>query len=84
MVVTDGECHYILDAFTGVVKRRLSGHNAVSNGSGDETNFTPDGQFVVGGTSPAGVMCSARSLLYSVFVRWIYRNQLTNTRLDIL
>jgi COMPASS component SWD2 len=40
LVTTDGDYHYILDAFTGVIKRRLSGHKA---------GFTPDGQYVVGG-----------------------------------
>ncbi|KAI9594145.1 WD repeat-containing protein 82 [Syncephalis fuscata] len=55
LVATDGECHYILDAFTGVVKRRLSGHNAITNGSGDEVNFTPDGQYVIGGSEDGTV-----------------------------
>jgi COMPASS component SWD2 len=49
LVTTDGDYHYILDAFTGVIKRRLSGHNAISQGSSDEAGFTPDGQYVVGG-----------------------------------
>jgi hypothetical protein len=43
----------VIDAFTGELRRRLVGHvglGAATGGlGGDDTGFTPDGSFVIGG-----------------------------------
>lgn len=54
LVATDGEAHYILDAFSGEIRFRLTGHEPLIN-SGDyqtsgDTCFTPDGRHVISGS----------------------------------
>lgn len=52
LVATDGEAHYILDAFTGDLKFRLNGHIPTNNRlvTSGEACFTPDGKHVVAGS----------------------------------
>ncbi|KAL7417300.1 WD40-repeat-containing domain protein [Mrakia frigida] len=58
LVSTSGNVHYILDAFSGALLRRLVGHVGLeSRGvepergvSGEETCWTMDGKFVLGGS----------------------------------
>lgn len=52
LVATDGEAHYVLDAFSGELRFRLTGHvpqNQAHRTSGD-TCFTPDGRTVISGS----------------------------------
>lgn len=52
LIATDGEAHYILDAFSGDIRFRLTGHqplNCRHQTSGD-TCFTPDGRHVISGS----------------------------------
>lgn len=58
MICTDGEAHYVLDAFTGDIKFRLTGHvplNAQHSTSGN-TSFTPDGRHVICGSGDSSLV----------------------------
>lgn len=53
LIGTRGECHYLLDAFTGELQSRLTGQIPVNGDpksitSGDVC-FTPDARYVIGG-----------------------------------
>lgn len=50
MVTTDAEYHYLLDALTGAVRRKLQGHVPVVGGNGEEVSFTADGKYIFAGT----------------------------------
>ncbi|CAG8555403.1 3732_t:CDS:2 [Cetraspora pellucida] len=54
LITTSGDVHYLVDAFSGQLKQRLIGHVGLDNASaclgGDETSFTPDGQYVISGS----------------------------------
>ncbi|CAG8509666.1 6766_t:CDS:2 [Funneliformis mosseae] len=54
LVTTSGDVHYVTDAYNTDMKRRLIGHVGLNNASqllgGEETSWTPDGRFVVGGS----------------------------------
>ncbi|CAG8502985.1 481_t:CDS:2 [Paraglomus brasilianum] len=54
LITTGGDQHYVIDAFSGELRRRLVGHvglGAVAEGlGGDDAGFTPDGRFVIGGS----------------------------------
>jgi COMPASS component SWD2 len=53
LVTTSGDVHYVTDAYNTDMKRRLIGHVGLNNAlqllGGEETSWTPDGRFVVGG-----------------------------------
>lgn len=58
LVATKGEVHYVLDAFSGEIKHRLTGHvptNCKHDTSGNVC-FTPDGEHVVGGSGDKSLM----------------------------
>ncbi|CAB4472982.1 unnamed protein product [Rhizophagus irregularis] len=54
LVTTSGDVHYVTDAYNTDMKRRLIGHVGLNNAlqllGGEETSWTPDGRFVVGGS----------------------------------
>ncbi|KAF0467807.1 WD40 repeat-like protein [Gigaspora margarita] len=54
LITTSGDVHYLVDAFNGQLKQRLIGHVGLDNASaclgGEETSFTPDGQYVISGS----------------------------------
>lgn len=52
LIATEGEAHYILDAFSGEMKFRLNGHAPTNNKlvTSGEVCFTPDGRHVIAGS----------------------------------
>ncbi|RHZ85223.1 hypothetical protein Glove_69g63 [Diversispora epigaea] len=54
LITTSGDVHYVIDAYDGELKRRLVGHVGSNNASsflgGEETDFTPDGRYVIAGS----------------------------------
>jgi COMPASS component SWD2 len=55
LVGTTGGVHYVLDAFAGEIKARLIDHTAnnLPGLTSGDVCFTPDGRYVIGGTSLA-------------------------------
>lgn len=55
MLSTDGDAHYVLDAFTGDIKYRLTGHapSTAQHETSGNTVFTPDGRHVISGNPGA-------------------------------
>ena len=51
LVGTNGGVHYILDAFAGGIKARLTDHtsNPSPGLSSGDVSFTPDGRYIIGG-----------------------------------
>ncbi|KAI9499599.1 WD repeat domain 82-like protein [Zychaea mexicana] len=50
LISTVGQTNYLIDAFEGHVKQRLSGHSRLLETSyGEEAGFAPDGRFVFAG-----------------------------------
>ncbi|CAG8594580.1 2281_t:CDS:2, partial [Ambispora leptoticha] len=54
LISTSGDQHYLIDAFSGELKRRLVGHvglgDTINGYGGDDTCFTPNGAFVISGS----------------------------------
>ncbi|CCG84428.1 protein of unknown function [Taphrina deformans PYCC 5710] len=52
LLCTDGEAHYVLDAFSGEIKFRLTGHVPIhqTHQTSGNTTFTPDGRHVISGS----------------------------------
>ena len=48
---TSGEAHYLLDAFSLDILRRLTGHQPLGRTSGEELSFTVDSRFVISGSA---------------------------------
>ncbi|KAI9320959.1 WD repeat-containing protein 82 [Dichotomocladium elegans] len=56
LLTTSGQTHYLLDAYDGNIKQRLSGHKSLTvDACGEEVGLSPDGQFVFSGTREGGL-----------------------------
>ncbi|KAG9296370.1 hypothetical protein G9A89_014962 [Geosiphon pyriformis] len=59
LISTGGDQHYIIDAYSGDLKRRLIGHvglaDVATGAGGDDTCFTPNGAFVVSGSQDGSI-----------------------------